>query len=86
MNGPNDVDIELLIIRGIWTELMDAKQRGEPWLEHLKELAKTAVLLYTSCARSTQAQTQPGTRSTQTQTRTYAQPGEVVVRLEGSPF
>ena len=75
MNGPNDVDIELLIIRGIWTELMDAKQRGEPWLEHLKELAKTAVLLYTNV---TQAQTQPGAGVT----RAHAQPGDDV-RVEG---
>ena len=82
MNGPNDVDIELLIIRGIWTELMEAKQRGEPWLEHLKELAKTAVLLYTSCARSTQTSTQPGARVRPT----YAQPGDDVVRVDGTPF
>ena len=85
MNGPNDVDIELLIIRGIWTELMEAKQRGEPWLEHLKELAKTAVLLYTRHTHVTQAQTQPGAAVTHARP-TYAQPGDDVVRVDGTPF
>ena len=41
------IDLELEVIWGLWSEIKDARRKGEPWLDILQELAKSAVLLYT---------------------------------------
>ena len=41
------IDVELEVIWGLWTEVREARHKGEPWLDMLHELAKSAVLLYT---------------------------------------